>query len=107
MRSSIQIVAAEPDRYGRIAAMVAVEGKLVQETVAGEGLAVAFASGDALPCFDQILAAENRARETHRGFWTGDLPQARPDALASRIGRFAIFEGARAFGRKPARRGPI
>jgi endonuclease YncB( thermonuclease family) len=89
----IQEIAAEPDRYGRIVAMVAIEGNLVQETVASEGLAVAFASGDALPCFDKIVAAENEARETHRGFWTGELPQARPEVLASWIGRFVIFEG--------------
>jgi micrococcal nuclease len=89
----VQIVATEPDRYGRFSAMVAFEGLLLQEAIAREGLAIAFAGGDALPCFDRIIAAETEARGKHRGFWTGELPQARPEALASRIGSFAIFEG--------------
>jgi micrococcal nuclease len=89
----IQVVAPEPDRYGRFSAIVALEGRLLQETVAREGLAIAFSGGDALPCFDRIVAAETEARESHRGFWTGELPPARPEALASWIGRFAIFEG--------------
>ena len=90
---AIQIVATDPDRYGRFSAMAAIDGELLQETVAGEGLAVAFAYEDALPCFDRIIAAENEARNQHRGFWTGELPQARPEALAGWIGRFVIFEG--------------
>jgi endonuclease YncB( thermonuclease family) len=89
----IQEVALEPDRYGRIVAMVSIDDQILQETLASEGLAVAFASDDSLPCFDEIVAAENDAREKHRGFWTGQLPNARPEALASWIGRFAIFEG--------------
>jgi endonuclease YncB( thermonuclease family) len=90
---AIQIVATAPDRYGRFSAMAAIEGELLQETVVEEGLAIAFGGSDALPCFDRIIAAENEAREKHRGFWTGELPQARPEALASWIGRFVIFEG--------------
>lgn len=90
----VQIVAPQPDRYGRQAAMVAVDGSLLQETLAREGLAVAFGSGAPLPCFDKILAAEAEARRGRRGFWTGErLPYARADALAPRIGHFAIFEG--------------
>jgi hypothetical protein len=66
----------------------------VQEVLAREGLALAFAGGDRLPCFDRILAAEDEARRKARGFWVGgDLPWARPEDLDTRIGRFAIFEG--------------
>jgi endonuclease YncB( thermonuclease family) len=90
---AIQEVAPEPDRYGRVVAMIAVDGELLQRTLAGEGLAVAFASVDPLPCFDRIVAAENDAREAHRGFWIGGLPDARPEELSSSVGRFAIFEG--------------
>ena len=90
---AIQIVAPGPDRYGRFSTIAAIDGEALQETVVEEGLAVAFAHEDSLPCFDRIIAAENEARETHRGFWTGELPQARPEALASWIGRFVIFEG--------------
>jgi len=40
------------------------------------------------------LAAEDAARRQGRGFWTeAALLQARPQALALRVGRFAIFEG--------------
>ena len=54
----------------------------------------AFAAGDALPCFDRILAAEAEARSAHRGFWSRNrCREATPEALQPRIGRFAIFEG--------------
>lgn len=90
----ILLVSAEADRYGRLPAMIAVGGLLVQEKIAHDGLAIAFASGEPLPCFDRILAAEAAARRAHRGFWMGQrLPAAFPRALAARIGRFAIFEG--------------
>lgn len=63
--------------------------------LAGDGLALAVAAGNPLPCFDRILRAEDTARRAGRGFWSRTkLPEARPDALAARIGRFAIFEGA-------------
>lgn len=89
------VLAEEPDRYGRVPAMIEVDGRLVQEILAGEGLAIAFASGgDSLPCFDRILAAENAARTARRGYWDGEpLPAARPGTLGARIGHFAIIEG--------------
>jgi endonuclease YncB( thermonuclease family) len=90
----IQIAAKAPDRYGRLPALIAVGDALVQEMLAAEGLAIAFANGDALPCFDRVLAAEAEARSAGRGFWRGiAIPDARPEALQGRIGRFAIFEG--------------
>ncbi len=90
----VQIVSEKPDRYGRLSAMIAVGGSLIQATLASDGLAVAFAGGDPLPCFDRILFAEADARGKRRGFWTDPiLPAARPDALETRIGRFTIFEG--------------
>ena len=89
-----KLVSQDTDRYGRLPAMVVANGILVQELLAREGLAVAFAGGDPLPCFDSILAAEEDARRHARGFWIGgDLPWARPQDLEARIGRFAIFEG--------------
>jgi endonuclease YncB( thermonuclease family) len=90
---AFQATDAAQDRYGRFVAIAAIDGKLLQEIVASEGLAIAFASGDPLPCFDRIVAAENEARKAHRGFWTGGLPDARPEELDSWIGRLAIFEG--------------
>ena len=91
----VRLVSNEPDRYGRLPALLADDnGDLVQEALAREGLAIAFAGGDELPCFAEILAAEDDARRARRGFWAHQavLP-ARPQALQTRIGHFAIFEG--------------
>jgi len=89
-----QILSAEPDRYGRVPALIAAGDALLQETLLREGLAVAFPTGDPLPCFDRLLAAEAEARRGRRGFWNEvTIPRAGSDALRERIGRFAILEG--------------
>lgn len=91
---SIQLATDAPDRYGRHPALIAAGGALIQEALAREGLAIAFAGGDPLPCFRRILAAEADARDAGRGFWPGaPLPGADPYALAAQIGHFTIFEG--------------
>jgi endonuclease YncB( thermonuclease family) len=91
---SVATLGKTPDRYGRLPALVAVGEALVQETLVKEGLALAFANGEALPCFDRILSAEAEARDARRGFWNEvEIPGATPDALAARIGRFVIFQG--------------
>lgn len=90
----VRVLSERPDRYGRYPAMIEAGGRLVQETIVGEGLAIAYTGGDTLPCFDILLMAEAAARKARRGFWAENrLPLARPEALASRIGHFAIFEG--------------
>ena len=90
----VRILSAEPDRYGRLPALIAVGDALLQETLLREGLAVAFPTGEPLPCFDRLLAAEGEARRDRRGFWTEvTIPQAGSDALRERISRFVIFEG--------------
>lgn len=87
-------LAADEDRYGRYPALIAAGGALLQEALASEGLAVAFAGGDALPCFGRILAAEAAARRAARGYWSDSpLPKAEPEALEPWIGHFTIFEG--------------
>jgi len=89
-----RLVSAEPDRYGRLPALIALGDALLQERLAREGLAIAFAGGDPMPCFDRILAAEAAARRERRGFWAkARVPAADPDQLGGHIGRFAIFEG--------------
>lgn len=102
----IALVAEKADRYGRLPAMIATDrGELLQERAVREGLAVAFATGSTLPCFDRFLAAENLARQTRRGFWkeAGVVP-AHPEALRARIGGMAIFEGvAVSVGNRPYR----
>src|SRR5687768_7326290 len=92
----VRLVTDSPDRYGRLPALIfAMDARPLQEVLAQEGLVIAYAGGDALPCFADILAAEDEARRSRRGFWAGiRLPRARPDALAPLIGRFAIFEGS-------------
>jgi hypothetical protein len=91
----VKLVAETGDRHGRLPALIAVgDGPLVQEVLAREGLAVAFATGDPTACFDNILAAEEGARAKREGFWSFfTIPLARPEALRPHIGRFAIFEG--------------
>ena len=91
----VQRLSEDPDRYGRIPAMVTVDRALLQEMLLREGLAVVFAGSETtLPCFDRLLAAEIEARGERRGFWRESrLPEARPRELAPRIGHFAIFEG--------------
>jgi len=93
-RLRVQVTADAPDRYGRLPALVAAGGTLLQEQLVREGLAIAFATGDPLPCFDRLLAAEVDARRANRGFWARLLvPEALPEALEPRLGRFAIFQG--------------
>ena len=90
----MEAASEEPDRHGRVPALVAVGDSLVQEDLARGGLGIAFAGGDTLPCFDRILAAEAEARRERRGYWIyATLPPALPRALGPLIGRFAIFEG--------------
>jgi endonuclease YncB( thermonuclease family) len=91
----VRLLAESPDRYGRLPALVSAAGPVpLQEVLAREGLVIAYPGGDALPCFAEILAAEDEARRNRRGFWAGiRLPRAWPDALTPLIGRFAIFEG--------------
>ena len=83
-----------PDRYGRLPAMMEIGGDLVQKTLLREGLAVAFAAGPEIPCFEALLAAESDARRAGRGFWAdAAVPFAVPAALEGRTGLFTIFEG--------------
>ena len=91
----LHMLSEAPDRYGRFPALVVLkDGQLLQELLVGEGLAISFAPGPMVPCFDRLLAAEDEARRSERGFW-GQVAVARtrPDVLAGRIGRFAIMEG--------------
>jgi hypothetical protein len=102
----VLLLSDRPDRYGRLPALVAVgSGPSLQERVAGEGLALAFATGEPIPCFEAILAAEDEARRHWRGFWGATaLPEARPEALVPLVGRFAIFEGdVLSVGNRPSR----
>jgi hypothetical protein len=90
----LRLVDGGSDRHGRLPALIAAGGGLVQEKLARDGVAIPFATGEPLPCFADMLAAEGEARRSGRGFWAGAaLPEADPQVLADRLGRFAIFEG--------------
>ena len=94
-RVQIRLAGDRPDRYGRLPALMGRhEGLLLQEELAREGLAIAFAGDERLLCFDKILAAEDEARRRRRGYWHSfSLPWAHPASLTPYVGRFAIFEG--------------
>lgn len=83
------------DRHGRLPSLAAVDGEVLQTRLLREGLAVFFATGTALPCLEDMLAAESEARRERRGFWAGSaaLPPPLPEALRDHVGHFAIFEG--------------
>lgn len=83
------------DRYGRLAAFVAIDGALVQAQLAGEGVALALPDGAAAAdCVADILAAEADARGQQVGLWAeaAVLP-AEPGALSPHLGGYVIFEG--------------
>ena len=95
-RLRLRTLSAAPDRYGRLPALLAPDGEpLLQATLAREGVGLAVAPADGgLPCFAEILSAEGEARRMRRGFWAeARILSARPGELATRIGRFTIFEG--------------
>jgi endonuclease YncB( thermonuclease family) len=95
----------ESDRYGRLPALIEHGGQLLQEALIAEGLAVAFAAGTPIPCFEVLLAAEAQARQQGRGFWAdAAVPFAIPVALEARTGLFTIFEGiVLTVGNRPSR----
>ena len=93
---AFRAITETPDRHGRIPALLFLaSGEFLQERLVAEGVAVAFAAGENLPCFDDLRAAERVARENRAGAWreAGPLPANRPDIVAARIGRFAILQG--------------
>lgn len=88
-------ISERPDRYGRHAALVALEGELVQAQLAAEGSAVAFPDGS-MPaeCFAALLRAEAAARRRGAGLWTvAKVLPGVPGALSPHLGSYVIFEG--------------
>jgi micrococcal nuclease len=83
------------DRYGRLPALLTAGGRLVQEALVAEGLAVAFIDGRAEDCMAALLAAESEARAHGAGFWShgAAVLAAEPGVLWSHLGRYVIFEG--------------
>jgi endonuclease YncB( thermonuclease family) len=85
---------AAPDRYGRIAALVLVEGQtqLLQETMLVNGLAFVYpAAGDG-PQLDDMLKAEQEARHDNRGFWATH-PDTSADDAEKLYGKYGFVTG--------------
>jgi hypothetical protein len=97
----ISALASEPDRWGRLPAMIRVASDagpidLGRGLVAG-GLAVVDAGEADRLCQPELLEAEQRARELRLGLWRSDrykpIAAAEVEMLRGRAGRFALIEG--------------
>lgn len=89
--------AGEPDRYGRIAAVIGLSGtdETLQETLVRDGhFAAGFTASDA--CTRRLQALEFEARNARRGIWTEATAlkntETTGDILAM-MGRFIVAEG--------------
>lgn len=87
-----------PDRYGRQRAFVLVYGKetSLQAELLAEGQARAAGTVADPACAMELLQAENAARTTKRGLWSGSgaLKNAERSAdILAEVGRFAVVEG--------------
>lgn len=93
-QAHVHFTSDKPDRYGRLAALIATADGLVQARLAAEGVALALPDADGGPCTADILAAEAAARSQKAGLWAeiAVLP-ARPGALSPHLGGYVIFEG--------------
>jgi endonuclease YncB( thermonuclease family) len=86
-----------PDRYGRQAAFVTLAGSetSVQRELLAQGAALVTTDAIEKDCANLLTAAENEARDTHRGIWgSAAIKNAEsPDDILSGIGRFTVVEG--------------
>ena len=87
-----------PDRYGRQAALVSVDGAAssVQVALLAQGDAVVSSEVADKDCAATLLAAEAEARRLRKGAWGGSyvIKNAEsPDDILAGIGHFAIVEG--------------
>ncbi|MBY6240531.1 thermonuclease family protein [Methylosinus sp. Sm6] len=99
----LSAAAAVPDRWGRIAGGLYVEGEgdeaalaSLAEALLREGLARFRPDPAAMPCRNGLLAAEAEARRRGLGLWTAGeyvvVDAGRPDLLAGRTG-MVVVEG--------------
>ena len=92
----VRYLADRPDRRGRRPVLLYSDDRLVQALLIADGLAIAYPSGETLPCAKRLLAAERLARTARRGFWKGDrdwIAAPRADQFAGRLNRFVILQG--------------
>lgn len=86
-----------PDRYGRLAAFVSVEGTGLQESLVGHGAARVSARAGGIACASALHRVEEAARRGGRGLWA-DLNFAPLMAesgtwMRTELGRFVLVQG--------------
>jgi endonuclease YncB( thermonuclease family) len=108
----ISALVSEPDRWGRIAAILAGRSDAgpidLGRGLVAAGFAIADAGEADRLCQPELLAAEARARDLRLGLWRADRykPVGAADVaeLRQRIGQFALVEGRiRSVGERPRR----
>lgn len=98
---AVAALAEEPDRWGRLPAIVEAESEAgpvdLGRSLVAAGLALVDAGEADRLCQPGLLAVEARARELRLGLWRADgykpVPAGDLDELARRIRRFALVEG--------------
>ncbi len=94
--TSLQIVAAGRDRYGRLLAQVFdVDGRLLQAEMVAAGLARVRPYPHGVPCVAQLLELEREARRAGKGLWRTEFAviSANDPSLIGRKGLYVIVEG--------------
>lgn len=96
---TLKSLSAQPDRYGRLTAFVAVSGSEtpVQYDLIREGVVRVSGTVDAAGCRADLLAQEQGARAAKVGLWSDPVYDVRraddPATIATARGHFAIVEG--------------
>ncbi|HEY9874489.1 MAG TPA: thermonuclease family protein [Candidatus Obscuribacterales bacterium] len=76
--NQVSIKVVDSDRYGRKVSVVYAGGEILQEKLAGQGLAMVYSqylNNCPQPERDRIVAAEQSARTARRGMWASANPQ--------------------------------
>ena len=88
---------AENDRYGRVVALVTMDGQSVQQALLARGLARVSADIGDSACSANLLAAEKAARAAGLGLWADPYYVVRkaenPAGILAVRGHFAVVEG--------------
>jgi len=92
----LRLLGSDPDRRGRLPALLWVEGRLLQQSLIARGIAIAYPHDGDLPCPQLLLPAEAQARDARLGYWAqenGWIAGTRPQDLASRLNGYVIMQG--------------
>ncbi|MDR1611739.1 MAG: thermonuclease family protein [Planctomycetota bacterium] len=75
---TVGITELDVDRYGRVVALVEVDGVLVNRALVDNGMAWVYEKYCKQPECDEWLELEARARKERRGLWGGSEPPVPP-----------------------------